>query len=174
MLLWTQLKNCLEVMKKTSEEKIKIEELTKRRIILEKRSDHLREMKEKLKLQPVMSERGNIDFKHVEQLCQLVGKLWLIPLDPSKCEVTIPPMIVKKKSTLMIMLKNENNNPVTDGSKDLTVFIENIRDGKDVQVTPVREVGGGRYETSFTANSCGHHVISIIVNRQHILGSPYK
>lgn len=174
MLLWIQLKNCLELMKKTSEEKVRIEELTKRRIILEKRSDHLKEMKEKLKLQPVMTEQGDIDFKDVEQLCQLVNKLWLIPLESSKCEVMIPSVIVKKKTTLMIMIKNKNNNPVSDASKDLTVLIENVRDGKDVQVTPVREVGDGRYETSFTANRCGHHMVSIIVDGQHILGSPYK
>ena len=35
MLLWTQLKNCLEVMKKTNEEKMRAEELAKRRMILE-------------------------------------------------------------------------------------------------------------------------------------------
>ena len=30
---------------------------------------------------------------------------------------------MKKKTTLMIMLKNKNNNPVTDASKELNVCV---------------------------------------------------
>ena len=57
---------------------------------------------------------------------------------------------------------------------ELNVFIENIR-GKDaIQVGPIKEVGGGRYEASFTASRCGYYMISIIVNGHHIPGSPYR
>ena len=111
---------------------------------------------------------------NMEQLCQAVNKLGYIPLESSKCEVVIPPVIVKKKTTLMIMLKNKNNNPVTDASKELNVFIENIRDGEVIQVKAIKEVGGGRYEASFTASRCGYYMISIIVDGRHIPGSPYK
>ena len=176
MLLWTQLKNCLELMKNTDEGKMRAEELTKRRMILEQRSDHLKEMKKtsKLKPWPVMSEQKEIEFKNIEQVLQAVNKLGYIPVDPSKCEVVIPPVIVKKKMTLMIMLKNKNNNPVTDASKELNVFIENIRGGEAIQVGLIKEVGGGRYEASFTASRCGYYMISIIVDGHHIPGSPYK
>ena len=174
MLLWTQLKNCLEIMKKTSEEKIRAEELTKRRIILEKRSDNLKEMKQKIKLEPVMSEQGEINFECVEHLCQAVSKLWLIPVDPSKCETLFPTMTVKKKTAFMIILKNRNNNPVSNGSEELTVCIKNIRDDKAIHDTSIKEVGDGRYEVSFTATRCGYYLISIIVDGQHIQGSPYK
>ena len=174
MLLWTQLKNCLEVMKKTNEEKMRAEELTKRRMILEQRSDHLKEMKKRSRLEPVTSEQAEPEFENIEQLCQAVNNLGFIPLDPSKCEVVIPPVIVKKKTTLMIMLKNKNNDPVSNSSDELNVFIENIRDGKAIEVRPINEVGGGRYEASFTASRCGYYMISIIVNGHHIPGSPYK
>ena len=176
MLPWTQLKNCLELMKNTGEGKMRAEELTKRRMILEQRSDHLKEMKKRSKLKPwpVMSEQKEVEFKNIEQLLQAVNKLGYIPVDPSKCEVVIPPVIVKKTTTLMIMLKNKNANTVTDASKELNVFIENIRDGEAIQVGPIKEVGGGRYETSFTASRCGYYMISIIVDGQHIPGSPYK
>ena len=83
-------------------------------------------------------------------------------------------MIVKKMTTLMIMLKNKNNKPVTDASKKLNVFIEDIRDGEAVSVLAIKEVGGGRYEASFTASRCGYYMISIIVDGHHIPGSPYK
>ena len=172
MLLWTQLKNCLEVMKKTNEEKMRAEELTKRRMILEQRSDHLKEIKKRSRLEPVMSEQVEPEFENIEPLCRAVKKLLFLPVEPSKCEVVIPPVIVKKKTTLMIMLKNNNNNPVT--SEELIVFIRNIQDGKAIQVRAIEEVGDGRYEASFTATRCGYYMISIIVDGHHIPGSPYK
>ena len=172
MLLWTQLKNCLEVMKKTNEEKMRAEELTKGRMILEQRSDHLKEMKKRSRLEPVISEQVEPEFENIEPLCRAVKKLPFVLVEPSKCEVVIPPVIVKKKTTLMIMLKNKNNNPVS--SEELNVFIENIRDGKAIQVRAIKEVGDGRYEASFTATRCGYYMISIIVDRHHIPGSPYK
>ena len=72
----------------------------------------------------------------------------------------------------MIMLKNKNNNPVS--SEELKVSIENIRDGKAIQVRAIKKVGDGRYEASFTATRCGYYMISIIVDGHHIPGSPYK
>ena len=174
MFLWTQLKNCLELMKNTAATKMRSEEHAKRRMILEQRSDHLKEIKQRSRLEPVMSEQAEIQFDNIEQLSQAVNKLGYIPLEPSKCEVVIPPVIVKKKTTLMIMLKNKNNNPVTDAIKELNVFIENTRDGKAIQVRAIKDVGGGRYEASFTASRCGYYMISIIVDKYHIPGSPYK
>ena len=174
VLLWTQLKNCLELMKNTGEGKMRGEELTKRRMILEQRSDHLKEMKKRSRLQPVTSEQAEPQFENMEQLCEAVNKLGYIPVDSSKCEAVIPPVILKKTTTLMIMLKNKNNNPVTDASKELNVFIKNIRSDEAIQLGPIKEVGGGRYEASFTANRCGYYMISIIVDGHHIPGSPYK
>ena len=173
MLLWTQLKNCLELMKNTDEGKMRAEELTKRRMIIEQRSDHLKEMKKRSILQPVTSEQAEPEFENIEQLCETINKLGCISVDPSKCEVIIPPVIVKK-TALMIMLKDKNNNPVTDASKQLNVVIDNIRGGEAIQVGPIKEVGGGRYEASFTASRCGYYMISIVVDGHHIPGSPYK
>ena len=174
MLLWTQLKNCLEAIKKTNEEIMRAEELTNRRMILEQRSDHLKEMKRGSRLEPVMREQVEPEFEIIEPLCTAIKKLPFLPVESSKCEVVIPPVIVKKKTTLMIMLKNKNNNPVTNSSEELNVFIENIRDGKAIQVRAIKAVGDGRYEASFTASRCGYYMISIIVDGHHIAGSPYK
>ena len=174
MLLWTQLKNCLEVMKKTNEEKMSAEEFTKRRMILEQRSDHLKEMKKRSRLEPVMSEQVEPEFENIEPLCRAVKKLQFVPVEPSKCEVVILPVIVKRKTTLKIMLKNKNDNPVTNSSEELNVFIENIKEAKARQVRAIEEVGDGRYEASFTATRCGYYNISIIVDGHHIPDSPYK
>jgi len=160
-------------MKKTNEEKIRAEKLTKRRMILEQQSDRLNEMKKRSRLEPVMNEQVEQEFKNIEQLSQAVNKLGFIPVDPSKCEVVIPPVIVKK-TTLMIMLKNKNNNPVTESSEELNVLIKNIRDDKAIEVIPIKEVDGGRYEGSLTISRCGDYMISIIVDGHHTAGSPYK
>ena len=174
MLLWTQLKNCLELMKNTGEGKMRAEELTKRRMILEQRSDHLKEVIRRSRLEPVTSEQVEPEFDYIEQFYQTINLLEYIPLDPSKCEAVIPPVIVKKKTTLMIMLKNKYNNPLDNASKELNVSIENNGDGEVTQVRSIREVGGGSYEASFTANRCGYYMISITVYGHHIPGSPYK
>ena len=174
MLLWTQLKNCLELMKNTDEGKMRAEELTKRRMILELRSDHLKEMKNRSRLEPVMSEQAKPEFDNIEQLSQTILLLGYIPLDPSKCEVVIPPVILKKKTTLMIMLKNKNNNPVTRSCAEINVIVKKTKGGEAIQVRRIKEVGGGRYEASFTASRCGYYMISIIVDGHHIPGSPYK
>ena len=82
---------------------MRAEELKKRRMILD---DHLNEI---YTLQPVMSQQAKPEFENSEQLCEAVNsnELGYIPVDPSKCEVVIPPVIVKKMTTLMIMLKNK-------------------------------------------------------------------
>ena len=164
-------------MEKTNEKKMRAEELTKSRMILEQRSYHLKEMKKRSRLEPVMSEQVEPDFENIEALGRAVNKLQLIPVDPSKCEIVIsviPPVIVKKMITLMIKLKNKNSNPVTNCSEELNVFIENVRDGKAIQVRSIKEVGGGRYDTSFTINKCGYYMISIIFDGHYIADSPYK
>ena len=174
MLLWTQLKNCLELMNNTDEGKMRAEELTKRRMILEQRSDHLKEMKNRSRLEPVMSEQAKPEFDNIEQLSQTIRLLGYIPLDPNNCEVVIPPVIVKKKTTLMIMLKNKNNNPVTRSCAEINVIVKKNKGSEAIQVRAIKEVGGGRYEASFTASRCGYYMISIIVDGHHIPGSPYK
>ena len=174
MLLWIQLKNCLELMKNTGEGKMRAEEFTKRRMILKQRSDHLKEMKKRSRLEPVMSEQAKPEFDNIEQLSQTIRLLGYIPLDPSKCKVVIPPVIVKKKTTLMIMLKNKNNNPVTRNCEEINVVVKETKGGEAIQVRAIKEVGGGRYEASFTASRCGYYMISIIVDEHHIPGSPYK
>ena len=174
MLLWTQLKNCLELMKNTDEGKMRADELTKRRMILEQRSDHLKEMKNRSRLEPVMSEQAKPEFDNIEQLSQTIRLLGYIPLDPSKCKVIIPPVIVKKTTTLMIMLKNKNNNPVTRSCTEINVIVKKTKGDEAIQVRGIKEVGGGRYEASFTASRYGYYMISIIVDGHHIPGSPYK
>lgn len=77
-------------------------------------------------------------------------------------------------ATITIKLKDRKDNPFADASEEITVCIKNIRDNEVIQAKPIKEVGGGLYEASFTATRCGYYMISIIVAGCHIPGSPYK
>ena len=83
-------------------------------------------------------------------------------------------MTVNKEATLMITLRDVYNDLIIDGIKQLTVTISFDKTMESTFVKPIKEVGGGRYEASFTASRCGYYMISIIVDGHHIQGSPYK
>ena len=87
--------------------------------------------------------------------------------------MTIPIVTVNKEATLMITLKG-NNDLVTDESEKIMVTVLFDKTTESVFVNPIKEVDGGRYEASFTASRCGYYMISIIVDGNHIPGSPYK
>ena len=85
--------------------------------------------------------------------------------------MTIPTVTVNKEATLMIILRNSNGDFATGKSEKVTVTA--LFD-KIMESAQLKEVGSGRYEASFTASRCGYYMISIIVDGQHIPGSPYK
>ena len=88
--------------------------------------------------------------------------------------MTIPTVIVNKEATLMITLRNKHDDLVIDESEKIMVTILFNKTMESVFVKPIKEVGGGRYEASFTASRCGYYMISIIVDGHHIPGSAYK
>ena len=90
--------------------------------------------------------------------------------------MTIPTVTVNKEATLMITLRNKHNDLVIDESEMIMVTVLFDKTMESVFVKPIKEVGGGRYEASFTAiaSRCGYYMISIIVDGHHIPGSPYK
>ena len=151
---------------------MRAEELANRRVILEQWNDHL--VKKKSRLEPVRSVRQKeLEFDNVDQLCQAVNKLGFTPLDPSKCEVVIPPVSVKKMATITVTLRDKNENLVTNGSKEINVAIKNVRGDDAIQVRPIEELGGGIYNASFVARRCGYYMISITVDGSHVPGNSY-
>ena len=88
--------------------------------------------------------------------------------------MTIPTVTVKEEATLVITLRDSDNDFVTDKSEKLTVTVLLNKTNEYAFVKPIKEVGGGRYEASFIASRCGYYIISIIVDGHHIPGSPYK
>ena len=171
MLLWSQLKSCLELMKKTREEEtLKVVDLMNKRKILEQRRDHLMMMKRRSKfkpiknIEPVMKEQEEIMFEGMEQLHREVNKLRPVPLDQSKLNAAIPPLIVNKENSLMIKVSYMNNDLV---SQPLQLSNNN-------EAIAMKELGCGTYKLTFVPRKCGNYMMSIMANGQHIPGSPYK
>ena len=88
--------------------------------------------------------------------------------------MTIPTVTVNKEATVTITLRSKHKDLVIDESEKIMVTVLFDKTMESVFVSPIKEVGGGRYEASFTASRCGYYMISIIVDGHHIPGSPYK
>ena len=74
----------------------------------------------------------------------------------------------------MITLRNEHNDLVIDKSEKIVVTLLFEKTKEFLFVNLIKEVGGGRYEASFTTSRCGYYLISIIVDGHHLPNSPYK
>ena len=73
----------------------------------------------------------------------------------------------------MITLKNNQNGFVKNGSNKIIVTVlDNLIE--HVHVKPIKEVGDGEYETSFTIIRYGYYTISVTVDGHHIPSTPYK
>ena len=151
-------------------------ELVRRRKILERRQYHLMLMKRRSRLEPVVKEQREVEYKEVECLCEEVTNLGRYPpLNPSKCEVTFLTAItvVNKEASLQVTLKDVNGDFADESSDKVEVSVTTVT-GEAIAVEPVKDVIGGKYKVIFTPRTPREHVISVAVDRQHITGSPHK
>ena len=93
---------------------------------------------------------------------------------PSKCKVRIPPVIIKNVETkLEVTLRDKNDNPLSKG--ELIVIISSSN-ADTATLKEIKELNNysGIYEVSFIPKRYGDHMISILINGEHFLDSPYK
>ena len=88
--------------------------------------------------------------------------------------MTIPTVTVNKEAILTITLRDSYNDYVTNRNDKITVRVLFHKTMEHVIEKPIKEVGDGRYEASFTPTRCGYYIISITVDGHHIPGSPYR
>ena len=67
------------------------------------------------------------------------------------------------------MLRDKNDDPLSK----INLMVKINSSGEDLS-NEIRELNSGMYEVSFKPKQCGDHMISILVNGDHILNSPYK
>jgi len=171
-LLWTQLQNCYDLMKKV---KVTSTDLVRRRKLLEQRQNHIKLMIREVSKGPMIKTQKEVEFVKIEHLCEELKKLGRFSMDPSKCEVTFPTamMVINKEASLMITLKDVNGDIVDASGSEVEVSVT-TEIGESIVVGPVKDASGGTYTVSFIPRMLGNHVISVIVNGQHIQGSPHK
>ena len=124
-------------------------ELVRRRKILERRQDHLMLMKSRSRLEPVMNEQGETEYRKLEHLCEEVTKLGKFPLDPRKCAVTFPSEMttVNGEVSLMITIIVDVNGDIVDRKVEVSVT---TKTGEAIAVIPVKDIVDGNYTVSFT------------------------
>ena len=97
-----------------------------------------------------------------------------LTLNSSKCKVLFPAVVtVNKENSLVLTLKDINGDAAVGKTGEIQVLVMN-KTFEAVAVKPVLDIGGGNYTVSFTPRTLGDHVISIVVDGQHIPGSPHK
>ena len=110
-------------------------------------------------------------FVCVKELAKFGGSL---SLNSSKCKVSFPPVvIINKENSLVLTLKDINDDNAVGRAGTIQVLVMN-KNFESVTVKPVLDIGGGNYSISFTPTTLGDHVISVVVDGQHIPGSPHK
>jgi len=82
-------------------------------------------------------------------------------------------VIINKENSLLLALKDINSDVVVGKTGAIQVLVIN-KNFEVVAVKPVLDIGGGKYTASFTPRTFGDHVISVVVDGQHIPGSPHK
>jgi len=92
------------------------------------------------------------------------------PVDPSKCSVTISKLAVNKEAAVT---KNTYNGIVTDAASKINITLTN-NFGRVSEVGVVKVVNDGKYEAMFIPKKHGNYKLSVLVDEEHIPGSPYK
>lgn len=162
------------MVKRTTAENLKDDELIGKSKILQQRRDHLRIMKEHSKIDLKESDDGEISYKEAEKLfVEMASKIEGFSVDPSKCSVIIPKLAVNKQAIITVVLKNIYNGVVNDGASKITISLTD-QSGQVVILEVSQEIGDGIYEAVFIPKTHGSYELSVLVGEEHIIGSPYR
>jgi len=95
-------------------------------------------------------------------------------LSSSKCKVLFPEVVViNKEHSLVLTIRDINDDNAVGRASTTQVLVMN-KNFEPVAVQPVLDIGGGNYTVSFTPTTLGDHMISVLVDGQHVPGSPHK
>ena len=95
-------------------------------------------------------------------------------MSSSKCKVLFPEVVViNKEHSLVLTIRDINDDNAVGRASTTQVLVMN-KNFEPVAVQPVLDIGGGNYTVSFTPTTLGDHMISVLVDGQHVPGSPHK
>ena len=82
-------------------------------------------------------------------------------------------VVINKEHSLVLTIRDINDDNAVGRASTIQVLVMN-KNFEPVAVKPVLDIGRGVYKVSFTPRTLGDHMISAVVDGQHIPGSPHK
>ena len=109
----------------------------------------------------------------IQELCRTQVIVTKLPVDPVKCTVDLPDRIeVGQLSTITLTTRLRNDKQVKRSCK-ITSLLKSLYNGVMTKCN-IHEVGLGRYSIQCTPNGRGIHELTVMVDGQHVAGSPFS
>lgn len=125
------------------------------------------------------SEELNIEVEvcsvqDLQQLCQEQSKVSVLPVDPSKCTVTGVGGHIELHSPAVFTLTTKlSNGKITKQGSVVDCYLKSIVDGS-VNRCEVSQTKSGEYQIHCLPGMRGQNQLTIKVNEQEIVGSPFN
>ena len=128
-------------------------------------------------LEPVEEADIGVEVRCAEalqQLCEAQANIIQLPIDPTKCTVTmevdnIPEVNKLCGATLAVRL---TNNQLTNRNCEITSQIKSLYNG-GISDCKVSSAGSGKYSMKYTPTVRGRHKLTVSVDGQQVAGSPF-
>ena len=112
----------------------------------------------------------------IQKLCESNTKIIQIPIDPTRCTVEgdgTRTADINKLAELTLTAQTLTNGKPATCSVSVDCYLKSLFN-KFVIKADVEQLQPGKYCISYTAEFRGRHELSVLVNRQEILGSPFN
>ena len=171
-LLGIQVKNHINLVKQTSEKKMRMDQLYSSRLVLEQRTKDLIMMKNSSSIEPVRKEQTLVELSGVEKLSQEVAQLGRFRFNGSVEHAWKHTVPVDQYSLLTVTVRDVNDECVVECAQELEATVKSPT-GKEIP-TMIKEIGEGRYSVAFVPDVVGEHAVSVMVAGEPVPHSPYK
>ena len=171
-LLGIQVKNHINLVKQTSDKKLRMDHLYNSRLILEQRTKDLTMMKNTSSVEPVRKEQALVELSGVEKLSQEVSQLGHFRFNGSVEHAWKRTVPVDQYSLLTVTVRDVSDECVAECAQDLEAIVKSPT-GKEIP-TMIKEIGEGRYSVAFVPDVVGEHAVSVMVAGEPVPHSPYK
>ena len=125
-------------------------------------------------------ELANVRFiasPELIQACQQFGEVSLLKAFPEKCYATGKGLEIAKsdeRATAVLHIIDQKGNPYTEPVETLTLTCELVSERTSEKIDcSLKKKEASQYEISYQATSRGRHQLHIIVEGDHIKGSPF-
>ena len=125
-------------------------------------------------LEPVEEADIAVDVRCAEalqQLCLTLANI-TIAIDPAKCIVDLPALAEVKKPYVGTLTTRLSNDEPNYKKYEVTSHIKSLYNGVTIDCA-INKEGPGKYSIHYTPNVCGRHELTVLINGQHVVGSPF-